>query len=80
MTPKQRKGMAERLNLLHENTRHEGINEAGGNPRLPRKRPMKSAKCFQNTSKIRIPRKPSPAQIERFEALRARVMGIPGSR
>lgn len=26
--------------------------------------------------KRRIPRKPSPAQIERFEALRARVMGI----
>lgn len=26
------------------------------------------------------PRKPTPAQIERFEALRARVMGIPESR
>ena len=28
----------------------------------------------------RIPHKPRPAQIERFEALRARVMGIPESR
>lgn len=27
-----------------------------------------------------IPRKPSPAQIKRFEVLRARVMGIPGNR
>jgi len=26
------------------------------------------------------PRKPTPAQIERFEALRARVMGIPERR
>lgn len=34
--------------------------------------------CFPH--KRRIPRKPSPAQIERFEALRARVMGIPGGR
>ncbi|WP_157765092.1 hypothetical protein [Acetobacter senegalensis] len=66
MTPRQRRGMAERLNLLHENTRHKGINEVSRNLRPPCKR--------------RIPRKPIPAQIERFEALRARVMGIPESR
>lgn len=80
MTPRQRRGMVERLNLLHENTRYEGINEVGGNPPPPHKAPIKSAKCFQNTPERRIPRKPSPAQIERFEALRARVMGIPESR
>lgn len=38
-----------------------GMKEVSGNLRPPRKR--------------RIPRKPTPAQIERFEALRARVMG-----
>lgn len=38
-----------------------GIKERSRNSCLPHKR--------------RIPRKPSPAQIERFEALRARVMG-----
>lgn len=42
------------------------MKEVSRNPRSPHKR--------------RIPRKPSPAQIERFEALRARVMGIPGNR
>lgn len=72
MTPKQRKGMAECLNLLNEG---EGasVTEVAGNVRSRPKRPM----CFQNTPKRRTPRKPSPAQIERFEALRARVMGIP---
>ncbi|GBQ75790.1 hypothetical protein AA14337_0328 [Acetobacter malorum DSM 14337] len=45
---------------------NRGMKEVSRNPRSPRKR--------------RIPRKPAPAQIERFEALRARVMGIPESR
>lgn len=87
MTPRQRRGMVERLNLLHEDggsLRYGGAPENRATPdlvgvgELPMTR--KSAKCFQNTPKRRIPRKPSPAQIERFEALRARVMGIPGSR
>lgn len=75
MTPRQRTGIAERLNLLNEG---EGasVTEVAGNVRSRPKRPM----CFQNTPKRRTPRKPSPAQIARFEALRARIMGIPESR
>lgn len=48
------------------NPHNRGIKEVAGNIRLRNKR--------------RIPRKPSPAQIARFEALRVRVMGIPESR
>ncbi|MPQ73639.1 hypothetical protein [Acetobacter senegalensis] len=64
MTPRQRRGMVERLNLLNEGAAITIM--VTPKTALPRKR--------------RIPRKPSPAQIERFEALRARVMGIPESR
>ena len=81
MTPRQRRGMAERLNLFNEDA-GVSVTETplNRNPCLPHKAPIKSAKCFQNTPKRRIPHKPSPAQIERFEALRARVIGIPESR
>ncbi|MDN7355193.1 hypothetical protein [Acetobacter senegalensis] len=56
--------MVERLNLLNEDAGITIMVTPKTAP--PRKR--------------RIPRKPSPAQIERFEALRARVMGIPENR
>lgn len=48
---------------------------------LPNNRGMKEvSRNLCPPRKRRIPRKPTPAQIERFEALRARVMGIPESR
>lgn len=48
---------------------------------LPNDKGMKEvSRNFCPPRKRRIPRKPSPTQIERFEALRARVMGIPESR
>ncbi len=46
------------------NPHNRGIKGVARKTALPRKR--------------RIPRKPSPAQVARFEALRARVMGMPG--
>lgn len=64
MTGKYGRDVPKCLSLLHEGA-GASVTEAGRNPRLPRKR--------------HLPRKPSPAQIERFEALRARVMGIPKS-
>lgn len=43
---------------------------------LPNDRSMKEvSRNLCPPRKRRIPRKPTPAQIERFEALRARVMG-----
>ncbi|GAN63354.1 hypothetical protein AA0313_2592 [Acetobacter indonesiensis NRIC 0313] len=65
MTGKHGRDVPKRLSLLHEGA-GATVTVVGRNPRSPYKR--------------RIPRKPSPAQIERFEALRARVMGIPESR
>lgn len=61
MTGKHGRDVPKRLSLPHEEA-GAPVTELGRNPRSPHKR--------------RIPRKPSPAQIERFEALRARVMGI----
>ena len=44
---------------------------------LPNNRGMKEVRRnLCPPRKRRIPRMPTPAQIERFEALRARVMGI----
>ena len=60
MTGKRDRGGAERLSLHNEGA-GASIAEA---PRKAASRP-----------KRHIPRKPSPTQIERFEALRARVMG-----
>lgn len=62
MTGKRGRGGAEHLSLHNEGA-GASITEA---PRKAASRP-----------KRRIPRKPTPAQIERFEALRARGMGTP---
>ena len=65
MTGKHGRDVPKCLSLSHKGA-DASVTEVGRNPRSPHKR--------------RIPRKPSLAQIERFEALRARVMGIPESR
>ncbi len=83
MTPRQRRGMVERLNLLHEDggsLRYGGAPENRAIPDLVGVGELPLTRKTASPRKRRIPRKPSPAQIERFEALRARVMGIPESR
>lgn len=74
----QKRTVSETTGMLGVNPHNRGTAERLDrcNSNAGQKRPIKSAKCFQNTSKRCIPRKPSLAQIERFEALRARVMGI----
>ncbi|ATJ90013.1 hypothetical protein HK16_06600 [Acetobacter senegalensis] len=82
MTPKQRKEMAGCLNLLNEGA-GVSVTEARrktSNPDLAGLGELPLTRNLCPPRKKRIPRKPSPAQIERFEALRARVMGIPESR
>ncbi len=83
MTPRQRRGVVERLNLPHEDggsLRYGGAPENRATPDLVGVGELPLTRKTASPRKRRIPRKPSPAQIERFEALRARVMGIPGSR
>lgn len=66
----------------HRTMQNRTVSETTGKPGVsPHSRGIKEvAGNLRSRPKRRIPRKPSPAQIARFEALRARVMGIPGSR
>lgn len=58
--PMQNRTVSETTGMPGVSRHNRGIKERSRNSCFPHKR--------------RIPRKPSPAQIERFEALRARVM------
>nr|WP_025825289.1 hypothetical protein [Acetobacter persici] len=83
MTGKRDRDVGERLNLPHEDGGSLRYGGAPGNRAIPDLVGVGELPPTRKTAsprKRRIPRKPTPAQIERFEALRARVMGIPESR